>query len=1129
MKCNLHFSSLYKSTFAVIAFVFISSSSFSQTFYGVSSSPLDGGAQAGPTVTIVPPGGMMAGDLAIIYAQYRSNGATININPLETGGQAWNSGAAYSPNPNSNNQRIFIAWCRFNGTWTAPNPSVTVGTGTLPMSVVMYVFRPSSASNLWGVNVNQTNTLSNTQTGNSINSVTTTMTNTVTMAFWSNSSTTTWNNLTGTGWSKASLSNQYRNTSGSGQSHTAAYYIQTTTRGATGAVSQDQGASTNTLRSIMSWHELTNDNCSNAIPIPTDVTCTNTPGSLSMATNSGIGTAPCTGAADDDVWYSFVATDPLQAITLSSVNATITSVLGGGGINTQVFSGTCGALTPIACGTTNTTMVPGLTVGNTYYVRIYSLNSTQIITAAGFNICVIPPAFFGKSFINITKGTTGGTVETGDEIEIRASIVLRGTGSAFDSCAFFHTIPPGTTYKPGSLAILTNEGKIYKSFTDVVNDDEGSVTGSAVSINMGYNQTINPSNAFRRGRITSGDRPVVGGGTLMLATYRVFVTQTLNNTINVGGGSFTYSLPANPTNIFTKTFGDNFIKVYINDGLCDNATGVNVLANTIAGDFDGTFGSGNTMNRVASPNVPSGLIYTTMKGNDPSDFFYSVTNNTSRNAAGFSTTNSWPKPQSPAINRVYGVFDVIGDHTNASDPLAGNTAADTTSGQTGGYMLLVNTAYNLDTVFKYSITGLCPNTYYEISSWVRNICSRCGVDSIGNGAAGIVVPPGYIPTAPGDSSGVYPNLSFSVDGVNHYTTGNITYTGQWVKKGFTFLTGPSQTSITLAIANNAPGGGGNDWAIDDIEVSTCLPSLTMRPSNSPGYCLNASINLSVAVSTFYNNYTYYQWERNTGSGWGPAPEMPGMQTFTYTSVPPNYLDTVAIPTFIATGAMNGYQYRIRAATTSANLAVDNCSIYNSTDIITINVNPSCDVLPVDLLRFAVHLKNNEYSQLSWVMKNENGLLRHEVQRSEDGINFRTIGTVNAFNRNTEAENYSFADPLAISGKAYYRIKVIGGNNDAYTYSKILSVSTNQKNRFEINNLVNPFHSNLSFQLTSSTNEEISVELMDAIGRPVLQQKMLITKGANAMNINVPAHLQNGSYLLRIVSQAGVIHKVIQKQ
>ena len=68
-------------------------------------------------------------------------------------------------------------------------------------------------------------------------------------------------------------------------------------------------------------------------------------------------------------------------------------------------------------------------------------------------------------------------------------------------------------------------------------------------------------------------------------------------------------------------------------------------------------------------------------------------------------------------------------------------------------MLVINASYRIDSAFYQNITGLCPNTYYEFSLWIRNICSKCGCDSNGKGATGGA---GYIPTATGDSSGVKP-------------------------------------------------------------------------------------------------------------------------------------------------------------------------------------------------------------------------------------------------------------------------------------------------------------------------------------------------------------------------------------
>src|SRR5690349_19375973 len=100
---------------------------------------------------------------------------------------------------------------------------------------------------------------------------------------------------------------------------------------------------------------------------------------------------------------------------------------------------------------------------------------------------------FGKSYVNVTKGLNGGTVEPGDVLEIRASIVVKS--GTYDSCGYFDAVPAGTSYIPGTIRVLTNEGKIYKQFTDAPGDDQGWISGTNVRINLGFNAASNPGTA----------------------------------------------------------------------------------------------------------------------------------------------------------------------------------------------------------------------------------------------------------------------------------------------------------------------------------------------------------------------------------------------------------------------------------------------------------------------------------------------------------------------------------------------------------------------------------------------------------------------------------------------------------
>jgi hypothetical protein len=125
-----------------------------------------------------------------------------------------------------------------------------------------------------------------------------------------------------------------------------------------------------------------NDDCAGAIALtPPGTTCTNTAGTTLGATLS-MAASPCNGNPDDDVWFSFVATATDVKIDLSGVAA----VTGGStDMYFQVLSGTCGSFTSMLCSDPNSAILGGLTVGQTYYIRVYTYPNAATAT---FNICV---------------------------------------------------------------------------------------------------------------------------------------------------------------------------------------------------------------------------------------------------------------------------------------------------------------------------------------------------------------------------------------------------------------------------------------------------------------------------------------------------------------------------------------------------------------------------------------------------------------------------------------------------------------------------------------------------------------------------------------------------------------------
>lgn len=1117
-------------------------------FFDKSSAPLtDPGLQPGPTAIVVPPALMQAGDLVVMYGQYAANSAALSIGI--TGGQSWNSGAVFTPG--GTNQSIFISWCRFNGTWAA-NPTVT-GPGLLSLTAVMYVFRPSTPNSLWGVNVAQTNANGNGAT-QTITGVTTTLPKTVTMGFFSNLSTNTWGTLTGAGWSNTGLSPQYRNTT-TGQTHAAAYKIQTAA-GATGNVALTQTSNVNTLRSIMSWYELNNE-CSGAINLTPGGSCTNTPGTMVGATISGGVPAGCATGNLYDVWYSFTATSSTHRVTLSSFGSNFTRR------QIEVYQGTCGGLSFVTCSALSTSGsslnldFTDYSPGTTYYIRVIYPNTvaTPIATNGTFNICVTTTNVSltvkvqtGKSYTNVTR-PTGGVVQIGDVLEFRNVIAVgdwSASGSIYNT-TFHDTLPAGLSYVANSIRFTTNEGLQYESgitgaisLTDASGDDEAVYSGGVIRVNVG--------SLTRDGGVTLANRQLVyqgspavtpityasaGGGKihqrgrpsqfgsfcLIVVRYQATVTAATGSTFTTSNGAFRYKTSTSSTDDITfpqtvVSFPRYSVYVSAENTLCQTSVGINTYTN-------GNFGSGTTRHDSTQLTLAPDYIWSPFINGAPGDGYFSVVNNTSED---LSTNKFAPLPSTTA--RIFDVWDIIGDHTGASNADSGNLAVP--YGTDGGYMAVVNAAYGINTAVQRNITGLCGDTYYEFSAWFKNICAACSSDSTGRTFNAGAAFKSYLPAKSlNDSAGVSPDVTYTIDGVDYYTSGNIIYDKRWVKKGFLFKTGPAQTSVSLTIRNNAPGGGGNDWAVDDIGLATCLPSLAMRPSNTPSYCLNGSINMSVIVNTFYDNYQYYQWERSTdgGTNWAAAPELPGVQSYSYVFNGTSYLDTVNYPTIVATALKNGYKYRIKTATSLANLSSSSCSVYNTVDVITITVNSGCTVLPVELLQFNAQLKNG-YTELKWQSKQEQDLQKYEVERSTDGKNFVRIGTVDA-KGGIDARSYTFNDTNPVTGKVYYRLQLLSAQNTKY--SNVLSVTGELGNSFELTNLVNPFTSKISFQLTVPQSEVIEVNLLDAAGKIVYQTKMNANKGTNAMNVEAPSNIQKGNYLLRVLSKQGIVNKVIQKR
>lgn len=277
--------------------------------------------------------------------------------------------------------------------------------------------------------------------------------------------------------------------------------------------------------------------------------------------------------------------------------------------------------------------------------------------------------------------------------------------------------------------------------------------------------------------------------------------------------------------------------------------------------INGDFGAGPTNVLMQDPGIAPGFIY---------------------------------NPQVPPFDGEYVITQDIGDWDWYFDWLP----VEETSNNSAGYMMVVNASFAPGLFYEQEVNGLCSNTLYEFSADIIN-----------------VIPPG--------TNALKPNVSFLLDGQVEFTTGEIQEDGQWHSYGFTFTTGPNQTSVTLSLRNNAPGGIGNDLALDNISFRPCGPEAFILPEDVAFYCQDgAPFLLEATIIGDQYSSPAYQWQISTDQGvtWN---DIPGETNATY------------LHTDFTSGF---YYYRFLLANDQGNLSNVNCRVNSNTKIIEVLPN-----------------------------------------------------------------------------------------------------------------------------------------------------------------------------------------------
>jgi hypothetical protein len=164
-------------------------------------------------------------------------------------------------------------------------------------------------------------------------------------------------------------------------------------------------------------------------------------------------------------------------------------------------------------------------------------------------------------------------------------------------------------------------------------------------------------------------------------------------------------------------------------------------------------------------------------------------------------------------DRIYGSCPTDGHYTFTSatyDCFAGDwftISTDHTPGDINGNMMLVNASPSGGVFLKKAIGGLKGGGTYEVALWMINVC-RLGICC----------------------SSLSPNVSYELRSSSGrklaaFRIGDLPQrsTAQWRKFAGYFTLPAGESSVVLTMSNSTVGGCGNDFALDDITFSECVP------------------------------------------------------------------------------------------------------------------------------------------------------------------------------------------------------------------------------------------------------------------------------------------------------------------
>lgn len=163
-------------------------------------------------------------------------------------------------------------------------------------------------------------------------------------------------------------------------------------------------------------------------------------------------------------------------------------------------------------------------------------------------------------------------------------------------------------------------------------------------------------------------------------------------------------------------------------------------------------------------------------------------------------------------------------------------------------------------------------------------------------------------------------------------------------------------------------------------------------------------------------------------------------------------------------------------------------------------------LPVTLSAWSARAVSGQVA-LQWTTASEHNNMGFNVQRSQNGSDWETVGWVRGEGESVSDRHYRLTDPTPYAGVNFYRLEQLDTDGKR-NYSSVQTVTISVEGP-TVEVYPNPVGDELHFRLPPAFEGGIAVELFDLLGRRVSMQN--IQSNADVIRM---AGLPTGQYLVR---------------